>query len=169
MLFISLLKVITCLASSLVENHKAPIKAAHRLMFVADSFRDFIEILSFFFAVVLLFGLANLNVTNVFHLAAELPETRLKSCDAQSGRTHVHAAAARAEVHRHPDDSDFLWHLAFFQRPGRQVDLGQSRIDAIEHPWEGDDLADVLSPANPRDGALEAQSEAGMRHAAVTA
>jgi hypothetical protein len=118
---------------------------------------------------VLLFGLANLNVTNVFHLASQLLETRLKACDAQGGRAHVHAATAGAKVHRHPDNSDFLWHSAFFQRPGRQVDLGRSRINAIEHPWEGDDLADVLSPANPRDGALEAQSEAGVRHAAITA
>src|SRR5580704_6496877 len=63
--------------------------------------------------------------------------------------------------------------LAFFQRPGRQVDLSRSlsrsRINAIEHPWEGDDLANVLSPANPCDGALEAQAETGMRHASVAA
>src|SRR3984957_1418535 len=68
--------------------------------------------------------------------------------------------------------------LAFFQRPGRQVVLSRSikpvilsrsRINAIEHPWEGDDLANVLSPANPSDRALEAKAEAGMRHAAVAA
>src|SRR5271167_3522847 len=41
------------------------------------------------------------------------------------------------------------------------------RIDAIEHAWKGDDLADVLGSANPRDGALEPQTEAGVRNAAV--
>jgi len=44
-----------------------------------------------------------------------------------------------------------------------------SRIDAIEHAWEGDDLANVLGSTNPRDGAFEAQTKARMRDAAVAA
>src|SRR6266478_9366711 len=41
------------------------------------------------------------------------------------------------------------------------------RIHAINHAREGDDLANVFGAANPGDGALEAQAETGMRHAAV--
>src|SRR5271156_1038122 len=44
---------------------------------------------------------------------------------------------------------------------------GTLRIDAIEHAWEGDDLADVLRSANPCHGAFETQAKAGVRHAAV--
>src|SRR6267154_3367115 len=43
------------------------------------------------------------------------------------------------------------------------------RIHAINHAREGDDLANVFGAANPRDRALEAHSEAGMRHAPVAA
>ncbi len=55
--------------------------------------------------------------------------------------------------------------LAFFD-PGRDGE-GALRIDAIEHPWEGDHFADVLGSANPGDGAFQAQAEARVRHAAV--
>ena len=44
-----------------------------------------------------------------------------------------------------------------------------SRIHAVEHAREGDDLADVLGAANPGDGALQAHAEAGVGDAAVTA
>src|ERR1700674_5883032 len=43
------------------------------------------------------------------------------------------------------------------------------RIHAINHAREGDDFANVFGAANPCDRALEAHSEAGMRHAAVAA
>ena len=80
-------------------------------------FRDFVEIFGFFLAVVLLFGLADLNVADIFHLTAELLQARLQPGDAQRGRAHIHAAAAGAQVHRHPDNSNFFWHLVFFPRP----------------------------------------------------
>src|ERR1700685_597405 len=54
-----------------------------------------------------------------------------------------------------------------FRGPG--LAKGLSRIDAIEHAREGDDFANVLGSANPCDGALQAQAEAGMGHAAVSA
>src|SRR5208282_3632307 len=44
---------------------------------------------------------------------------------------------------------------------------GRLRIDAIQHPWKGDDLANVLRSANPCHRALEAQSKARVRNAAV--
>ena len=43
------------------------------------------------------------------------------------------------------------------------------RIDAINHPREGNHFADVLSSANPCHRAFQAQSEARVRHAAVAA
>src|SRR6267378_8188097 len=43
------------------------------------------------------------------------------------------------------------------------------RIHAINHAREGNDFANVFGAANPGDGALQAHSEAGMRHAAVAA
>src|SRR3979490_152181 len=42
------------------------------------------------------------------------------------------------------------------------------RVHAIYHPGERNDFTDVLSSANPRDRAFQAQSEAGVRNAAVT-
>src|SRR5271155_4046446 len=56
--------------------------------------------------------------------------------------------------------------IFLFSRP--QDGEGPLRINSIEHPWEGDDLANVLRSAYPRDGAFQTQAEAGMRHAAVT-
>src|SRR5580658_1501618 len=44
---------------------------------------------------------------------------------------------------------------------------GRLRIDAIQHPWKGDDLANVLRSANPRHRAFKAQSKARVRNAAV--
>src|SRR5579863_10746840 len=96
---------------------------------------------------------------------SELLQTRLESGDPQSGRAHVDAATAGAEVHRHSNDSDFLRHLFCFSRPG--TNAGTSRIDAIEHPWEGDDFANVLGSANPGHGALEPKPEARVRYASI--
>src|SRR5215469_7919731 len=45
----------------------------------------------------------------------------------------------------------------------------RSRINAIEHPWEGDDLTNVFSPANPGDSAFQPKAKTGVRHAAVAA
>ena len=73
-------------------------------------FGNFLEIFRAFLAVVLLFGLRNLDVADVFHLPAELLQARLQAGDAQRGRAHVHAAAAGAQVHRHTDDADFFRH-----------------------------------------------------------
>src|SRR5262245_4616719 len=42
-----------------------------------------------------------------------------------------------------------------------------SGVDPVEHPREGDALADVLAPADPRDRPLEPQTEAGVRDRAV--
>jgi hypothetical protein len=43
------------------------------------------------------------------------------------------------------------------------------RIHAINHAGEGDDLADVLGPADPGHRALETEAEAGVRDATITA
>src|SRR6266699_7022909 len=43
------------------------------------------------------------------------------------------------------------------------------RVYAINHPGEGNHFTNVLSSANPRHRAFQAQSEAGVRNAAVTA
>src|SRR5271156_3115190 len=46
---------------------------------------------------------------------------------------------------------------------------GTLRIDAIEHPWEGNHFADVLRSANPSHGAFQAKAKARVRNAAVPA
>ena len=43
------------------------------------------------------------------------------------------------------------------------------RIHAINHTRKGDDFADVLAAANPRDGALKTKTETGVGDAAVAA
>src|SRR5271167_370290 len=43
------------------------------------------------------------------------------------------------------------------------------RIHAVNHPGKGDDFPDVFGSTNPRDGALQAEPKAGVRHAAVAA
>src|SRR5262249_22635044 len=112
-------------------------------------------------------------------------------------RTHVHAATALAEVHWHTDDANLFWHLGSARVPfgvrgggtgtppknssaarhGSPRKIGSlcvsagpaslPRIDTIDHAREGDDFPDVLSSTNPRDGPLEAQPEARVRHTAV--
>src|SRR5205809_5653848 len=52
---------------------------------------------------------------------------------------------------------------------GSEANYPALRIHAVNHSREGDDLANVFGAANPGDGALEAHSEAGVRHAAVAA
>src|SRR5690348_348373 len=96
----------------------------------------------------------------------ELFDTSLESRDAKGGRAHVHAAAAGAQVHRHSEDADFLSHA---NSPEKRREERTSRIYAIEHTREGYDFADVLGSANPCNRALQAQSESGVRHAAVPA
>src|ERR1700676_616423 len=43
------------------------------------------------------------------------------------------------------------------------------RINPVNHAREGNNLAHVLSSANPSHDALEPHAEAGMRHAAIAA
>src|SRR5947208_5937056 len=50
---------------------------------------------------------------------------------------------------------------------GSEANYPALRIHAVNHSREGDDLANVFGAANPGDGTLEAQSEAGMRNATV--
>src|SRR5213592_299755 len=50
---------------------------------------------------------------------------------------------------------------------GSEANYPALRIHAVNHAREGNDLANVFGTANPGDSALEAQSEAGMRNAAV--
>src|SRR5277367_623893 len=126
---------------------------------------DFVQVACAFFAVGLLFRLWYGNVANIFHVAPELLQPRLQAGHAQRGGAHIDAAAARAQVHRYADDAYFIRHkFSAFDPMQRE---GTSRIDAIEHPWEGDDFANVLGSAYPGHGALQPQSEAGVRHAAV--
>ena len=80
---------------------------------------NFVEIFRVFLAVVLLFGLADRHIADIFHLAAQLFQARLQAGDAKGGRAHVHAAAAGAQVHRHTDDADFFSHAVLsFRDPG---------------------------------------------------
>src|SRR5258708_765754 len=44
-----------------------------------------------------------------------------------------------------------------------------SRIYPVNHPWEGDDLADVFGATDPGDSALQAQTETRVGNAAVAA
>src|SRR5277367_1704062 len=126
---------------------------------------DFVQVARAFFAVGLLFRLWHGNVANIFHVAAELPQASLQTGHAQRRGAHVDAPAARAQVHRYADDAYFIRHeFSAFDPMQRE---GTSRIDAIEHPWEGDDFANVLGSAYPGHGALQAQPKAGVRHAAV--
>ncbi len=41
------------------------------------------------------------------------------------------------------------------------------RIYPVNHPWEGDDLANVLSTADPSHRALQAKPKTGVGNAAV--
>src|SRR6266852_3144150 len=53
--------------------------------------------------------------------------------------------------------------------PGWYRNYPALRIYPVNHPWEGDDFADVLCATDPSHGALQAQAEAGVRDAAVAA
>src|SRR2546423_12995812 len=53
--------------------------------------------------------------------------------------------------------------------PERRAQNASSRVHAINHAREGNHLPDVLCAANPGYGALEAQTKAGVGHAAVAA
>src|SRR5947199_706018 len=50
---------------------------------------------------------------------------------------------------------------------GSEANYPALRIHAVNHAREGDDLANVFGAANPGDGTFEAQSETGVRNAAV--
>ena len=97
------------------ENERNEIvveRGAHHGCEAGASFGDFIEIFGVFDAVVLLFGLPDGDIANVFDVPAQLLEARLKSGDAQSGRAHIDAAAAGAEIHGHSDNTNLFSHGA---------------------------------------------------------
>src|SRR5580765_43257 len=73
-------------------------------------FRDFLKILGALFADLHFLGLLHFEVADVFDGKAELLDARLKTCTAKGGGTHVHAAAALAEVHGYANDAGFLRH-----------------------------------------------------------
>src|SRR5579863_2011844 len=75
---------------------------------VCASLGNFLKILGAFFADGHFFGLLHFQVADVFHRQAEFLESGLKSGAAQGGGTHIHAAAALAEVHGYADDANFL-------------------------------------------------------------
>src|ERR1700683_853689 len=58
--------------------------------------------------------------------------------------------------------------LLCLSRPRFQGE-GALRIDAIEHPREGNHLADVLRSANPGHGTFQPEPKPRVGHAAVTA
>ena len=54
----------------------------------------------------LLLGLLHGNVADIFHRVAQCLQALLQPRDAQRGRTHIHSAAALAEVHWYSDDAN---------------------------------------------------------------
>src|ERR1700687_3415154 len=115
-------------------------------------------------------GLLHGDVADVFHRMSERLQAMLQSGDTQRGRTHIHSAAALAEGHRDSDDANLLchaWNPRWFPPARRRQPV--LRLHAIYHPRERNDFTDVLSSANPRYRAFQAQSEACVRNAAVTA
>src|ERR1700723_1308458 len=125
---------------------------------------DFVQVTRAFFAEGLLFRLRHGNVANIFHVAAEMLQARLQTGQAQRRGAHVDAPAARPHGPRYADDAYFVRHKFSAYDPVQRE--GTSRIDAIEHPWEGDDFANVLGSAYPGHGAFHAQAKAGVGNAA---
>ena len=77
----------------------------------AASLGDFVQVLGALLAVVLFLGLFHGDVADVFDRMAERFQAMLQSGDAQRRGTHVHSAAALAEVHRNSDDANLLCHV----------------------------------------------------------
>src|SRR5258708_18680738 len=77
---------------------------------VLASVRDFLNVLGTLFANGHLFRLFHGNIANVFHLQAKLLDARLQAGHSKGGGTHVHTAAAGAEVHGYADDANLLRH-----------------------------------------------------------
>src|ERR1700722_12756031 len=126
---------------------------------------NFIQVARSFFAEGLLFRLRHDHVADVFYLSTQVLEPRLQTGYAQCGGAHVDTAAACAEVHRYAYDAYFVRHkFSLFDPSARE---GTLRIDAIQHPWEGDHFPNVLGSAYPGHGAFQAQTEARVGHAAV--
>src|ERR1700719_2033542 len=88
----------------------------------AAGFRNLIQIFGALFAVGLLFRLLYGHVTDIVNRMPKLFKASLQTGDAQSRRTHVHAAAALAEVHRHADDANLLRHDGYSVRPNRRAE-----------------------------------------------
>src|SRR5207244_5696486 len=73
---------------------------------------NLLQVLGTLFADGHFFRLFDGEIADVFDLQAKLLEAGLESWSAQGGRSHVHAAAALAEVHGDADDANFLRHSA---------------------------------------------------------
>ena len=71
---------------------------------------NLLQVLGTLFADGHFFRLFDGEIADVFDLQAQLLEAGLETCSAQGGRSHVHAAAALAEVHGDADDANFLRH-----------------------------------------------------------
>src|SRR5271163_1969617 len=104
------------------RNHVLIQSFLHRISQALARLRNFIQVTRALLAIRLLFRLRHLHVADVFHLTPQLFQPRLQSCHAQRGRTHIHAAAAGAQVHRHTDNANFVRHNFVFAtpRPGRE-------------------------------------------------
>src|SRR5215831_3987671 len=61
------------------------------------------------------------------------------------------------------------WLCALLRKIGGARDLPVLRIYPVNHPGEGDHLANMLGAANPSDGALKAEAKPGVRDAAIAA
>ena len=79
--------------------------------------RNLAEILRVLLAVVLLFRLPHGDVADILDLPAKLLQPLMQAGNAQRRRPHIDAAAARAQVHRHPDDANFFGHDRRFVLP----------------------------------------------------
>lgn len=52
------------------------------------------------------FGLIHYDVAEVFDLIPEVGEFLMQAGDAQGGRSHIHAAASRTQIHGRADNGD---------------------------------------------------------------
>src|SRR5271156_290425 len=101
------------------RNHVLIQSFLHRVRQALARLRNFVQITRALLAVRLLLGLRHLHVADILHLPPQLFQARLQSRYAQSRRTHIHAAAARAQVHRHTDNANFVRHIFVFATPIR--------------------------------------------------
>ena len=91
------------------------------------------------------------DVAQVLHLIAERRQPGIQIRHAHRRRTHVDAAASRAQIQRRADDRDVQTAACSRPRP-------------VQHARERDGFADMLQPAHPGHEPLHAHAEAGVRH-----